>query len=83
MPYWIDRLIAEGLERLRAEQADPVSLGGYERQFRYYDGKPYWNLVGITHWNHPGGYTRHFMNGEWWWYLNNVVQIRDTPKLEL
>ncbi|KAF7870609.1 hypothetical protein EAF04_004353 [Stromatinia cepivora] len=74
IPYWIDRLIAEGLNRLRAERAQPLNLDGYDRYFQYYDGKPYWE--------HPAGYKRHFVNGEYRWYLNNANKALDTPKLE-
>ncbi|KAF7877685.1 hypothetical protein EAF04_001356 [Stromatinia cepivora] len=81
IPYWIDRLIAEGLERLRAELAGRVVLDGYERMFRFYDGKPFWLNGGDVYWDHPGGYTRRFIGGEWWWYLGNTAQVRDTPRL--
>ncbi|CAD6452370.1 e92f0ba0-6a29-45dc-8289-3c202dcc8cd3 [Sclerotinia trifoliorum] len=37
----IDRSIAEGLDRLRAERAQPLNLDGYDRYFQYYNGKPY------------------------------------------
>ncbi|CAG8982696.1 hypothetical protein HYALB_00000977 [Hymenoscyphus albidus] len=81
MPYWIDRLIAEGLERLRAEVAGPILLGGYDRVFRYYDGKPYWFRQGVTYWGHPHGYKRRFVDKEWWWYLDNIAQKLDTPAI--
>lgn len=48
----------------------------------YYDGKPYWDQGGNVYWEHPAGYKRHFVNGEYRWYLNNANKALDTPKLE-
>lgn len=82
IPYWIDQLVAEGLGRLRAEIAGQLNLGGYERYFRYYDGKPYWVLGQVTYWEHPDGYIRSFNDEQWWWTLANQAPVLDTPKLE-
>lgn len=81
MPYWIDRLAAEGLERQRSLMAQPVSLDGYDRRFRYYDGKPFWERGQEVSWDHPRGYIRRFINEEWWWYLNGQARVLDTPAL--
>lgn len=83
LPYWIDLLIVEGLNRLRAELAGALSLGEYRRYFRYYDGRPYWvDQEGNDFWDHPDGYTRSFRNEQWWWDLGNQAPVQDTPKLE-
>ncbi|KAG4427346.1 hypothetical protein IFR05_017173 [Cadophora sp. M221] len=83
IPYWIDRLIAEGLNRLRAAFARALALGGYQRHFRYFDGRPYWmDQQNNVFWDHPGGYKRSFSNEQWWWDHDDYASVVDTPKLE-
>ena len=74
-------IFREGLGRARASTAPQVSLGGYQRDFRYFDGKPIWTAPGQPPvWDHPIGYERDYNSQQrrWFWKLSNQFQAWDT-----
>lgn len=81
--YLFYLMVREGLNRARGILAPQgLMLGGYRRDFRWYDGKPMWTPVsgGQTAWDHPGGYRRTYnaQQQRWYWCLNGQNQAWDT-----
>lgn len=61
-------------------QRQPVSIGGFTREFEYWSGRPVWrNSANLRekHYNHPQGYHRLYNQGSRAWYWadegNNFV----------
>jgi len=80
--YLFFLVMREGLNRVRALNAPAVTLGGYRREHRYYDGTTIWKpaIGGAGVLQHPGGFQRRFdANAKrWYWDLNGQNQGYDT-----
>jgi hypothetical protein len=70
--YGLYRLIWRGWMRM-AGIGDPVSLGGLDREFRYWSGTPCWSVPGSQQkfLEHPDAYQRKFDLTEQAWYWEN------------
>lgn len=81
-------VIKEGLNNARVMKGVAgLSLGGYKRDFRWFDGKPYWTSLSTpasTVWEHPGGYQRRYNpdSQRWFWCLNNSFCAWDTNPIQ-
>ena len=82
--YGLYRLVWRGWMRLAAvaSQHIPVSLNGWEREFRYWSGRPTWiNEINrrVKELDHPDGYRRIFdtANRAWYWAHLNGAPVQD------
>ena len=81
-PYVLYLVAREGLNRVRGILApQDLTIEGFRRHFRWYDGKTYWSSRdGTTTWDHPRGYKRRYdaPSKRWFWYLKNQNSGWDT-----
>lgn len=73
-PYVLYLVAREGLNRVRGILApQDLTVEGFRRHFRWYDGETYWSRDGTTTWDHPLEYKRTYdvHSKRWFWCLKN------------
>lgn len=76
--YALYRLMVDGLHRLMAATAPPVTIPPYIRHFDWFNGNPYWTMAGSnTKYPNVNGVVRTPMQqqtGNWQWaWMNQGV----------
>ncbi|KAL8649747.1 MAG: hypothetical protein Q9210_004214 [Variospora velana] len=67
-------MLREGIARARAMRSPQVILDGWQRSFRWYDGKPHWRKQNQqATWDPPAGYARDWDRTvqRWFWKRND------------
>ncbi|APA13349.1 hypothetical protein SS1G_08066 [Sclerotinia sclerotiorum 1980 UF-70] len=77
--YALYRLVWRGWIRMTGEWSVeiPVSLDGWDRKFRFWSGRPYWEQGRIKEMIHPNGYQRRFDGVAWHWVDANEQDVKD------
>jgi hypothetical protein len=76
------RLLSAGFHAnvARLRSVNPVTIAGYERNYRWYDGKVYWTKEGHQNATVLIGYERRFHREYkvWGWYYGEQFIVWDT-----